>query len=506
MCLDENQSEVTPAKPNDSATVFLRRYVREGDHTALVRLVEQTRPLVRSVCLAKLRNAEQAEDATQETFLKLASKAHTIHGNVSAWLSRTASTTSIDLIRREARERQRRRTLAEQQPTEPDAPLPSETQIAQALSAIDPAMREVLQEYFLERQPLRVLAARRQVSVTAAHRRVQAALAQAREVLADSMHLDHPNDPGSMLYNGRLEDALRTLAPEDLPRHAVDRPTFPGWTRPIRVGVIVSRTNFDQRNKYPYSSVVADPEWSVDQTAILCDPRFELFGVVEPENDTTPTVERIVRDYELTQGMIDLTDAESLGALDVLVAGNARTIPGQAVVAIEQAVRKGMGFYNIHLFATNKQLVDKHKDSVLALCLADGEMGARCECRLCQRTGDLLGRHVTASVKRSHPVLGGLTPGCEIEVVSCGRVYRPAPKAKVLVEQNHISESKWSTSGRPMRMRVPVLVAGPLGQGRVLAINANHPGSLTEHPQFGGTYTDYLTQALRWLAEPRQNA
>src|SRR5262249_32261281 len=65
---------------------LLQRFVSPRDETAFAALLERHGPMVLWLCRRLLREAHQADDAFQATFLILARKAHSIRGAVGAWL------------------------------------------------------------------------------------------------------------------------------------------------------------------------------------------------------------------------------------------------------------------------------------------------------------------------------------------------------------------------------------------------------------------------------------
>lgn len=83
----------------------LRMYARRGDPEAFMVLVRRYEGMVLATCRRTLANAADAEDAAQETFLKLAQQAGMVRSNVAAWLHRCAVGTSVDLARRVAAQR-----------------------------------------------------------------------------------------------------------------------------------------------------------------------------------------------------------------------------------------------------------------------------------------------------------------------------------------------------------------------------------------------------------------
>ncbi|MEL7474015.1 MAG: sigma-70 family RNA polymerase sigma factor [Planctomycetota bacterium] len=80
----------------------IRRYAKRGDTEAFLLLVRRYEGMVLATCRRALSNPADAEDATQETFLKLAQQARFVRSSVPSWLHRCAVGASIDLVRRSA--------------------------------------------------------------------------------------------------------------------------------------------------------------------------------------------------------------------------------------------------------------------------------------------------------------------------------------------------------------------------------------------------------------------
>lgn len=92
-------------------TDALQRYATLKDPEAFAALVERYQQMVYAACLRCLNNHDaDARDATQETFVKLAKSAGSIRGNLVGWLHRTAKNSAIDLVRSDARRRERENT------------------------------------------------------------------------------------------------------------------------------------------------------------------------------------------------------------------------------------------------------------------------------------------------------------------------------------------------------------------------------------------------------------
>lgn len=75
---------------------------RRGDQTAFSRLVEAYQRPVYNLCYRMLGNAPEAEDAAQETFVRMYTKLHTYQPDrkLSSWVLSIASHYCIDRLRR----------------------------------------------------------------------------------------------------------------------------------------------------------------------------------------------------------------------------------------------------------------------------------------------------------------------------------------------------------------------------------------------------------------------
>jgi RNA polymerase sigma factor (sigma-70 family) len=123
-----------PAADADAA--LLRRYVGAGDEQAFAVLVGRHWGLVWGVCRRVLRDAHEAEDAAQATFLLLARKPAAVRRpeRLTAWLHGTAHRLALNC--RKARRRQRRAARglrAAPLPPQPDAVAELSAQEVQAI-------------------------------------------------------------------------------------------------------------------------------------------------------------------------------------------------------------------------------------------------------------------------------------------------------------------------------------------------------------------------------------
>ncbi len=145
MTADEEEDEELLARYLDAD---LPRADRE---TAFHRLVDRYHRRVFAVCLPVLGSVTDAEDATQETFLKLARYAGSFRGEarLSTWLYRVARNVCTDHVRHDAR--RPATPVAEvgdlaHAPVEPDSSAGTDAavSISGALAQLDPLSRQLL--------------------------------------------------------------------------------------------------------------------------------------------------------------------------------------------------------------------------------------------------------------------------------------------------------------------------------------------------------------------------
>jgi RNA polymerase sigma-70 factor (ECF subfamily) len=91
-------------EPSDAV---LARLAAGGDDRAFAELVRRHAPRVRALCSATLRNEAEAEDASQESFLKAHRALGRFSGEASfgTWLHRIAVNHCLDLLRAAGRRR-----------------------------------------------------------------------------------------------------------------------------------------------------------------------------------------------------------------------------------------------------------------------------------------------------------------------------------------------------------------------------------------------------------------
>ncbi len=118
----------------------LRRYTTAADADAFAELVHRYEQLVFSVCVRRLGCSADADDAAQQTFMKLARAATGIKGSVAAWLHTTATRTAIDLGRQKTTRRKHEAQAAQHRHDYATHREPAIDADAIAASGFDPAL------------------------------------------------------------------------------------------------------------------------------------------------------------------------------------------------------------------------------------------------------------------------------------------------------------------------------------------------------------------------------
>jgi RNA polymerase sigma factor (sigma-70 family) len=140
-----------PASGPLTDALLLERFVRRKDENAFAALVKRHGAMVLGVCRRVLRNAQDAEDAAQATFLVLARKAATIRraDTLAAWLHRTGHNLALKCRRADTcrREREHRRLRGTGAPSQPD-PL-EELSARELLAIVDEELQRLPEVYRL---------------------------------------------------------------------------------------------------------------------------------------------------------------------------------------------------------------------------------------------------------------------------------------------------------------------------------------------------------------------
>ncbi len=138
----------TPDQSGDpDGEAELREGARRGDVSAFERLFETHGARMKSLAANLLGSRSEAEDAVQETFLKIYRAAPTFRGSarLSTWAYRVLVNTCYDWLRRKTRRPESPAVLAEPAygfgPAAPEADHPLRVDLAACLAALDAKRR-----------------------------------------------------------------------------------------------------------------------------------------------------------------------------------------------------------------------------------------------------------------------------------------------------------------------------------------------------------------------------
>ncbi len=168
--------------PSDIA--LLQRWQYQQDALAFRALTQRYGALVFGICNRVLQNAADAEEITQDCFLKLAQDPGKVDRSVGPWLHSVAVNAAISRIRSEQRRRSREvaHESARAQSTEYSARDLFE-HVDEAISQLPDAQRHCIVGYFLEGKPRHDVAAALGVSTKTVQRKTDEAIEKIREIL-----------------------------------------------------------------------------------------------------------------------------------------------------------------------------------------------------------------------------------------------------------------------------------------------------------------------------------
>jgi RNA polymerase sigma factor (sigma-70 family) len=169
-----------------SDIALLERFSHQRDETAFAELVRRYAGMVYAACFRVLHDKQLAEDAVQETFLRLLRRPESVQVSVGGWLHKTATQHAIDVCRSESTRRKRERAHAEKEVEllgEQSSWKEISNTVDEALLELPEEDRDLLVQHFILSRPQKEIAQERNASVATVCRRVNDALERLRAVL-----------------------------------------------------------------------------------------------------------------------------------------------------------------------------------------------------------------------------------------------------------------------------------------------------------------------------------
>ena len=164
----------------ESESALLQRFVAGSDGEAFSEIVRRFAGPVYATCLRILADADQAADATQETFFQLVRKAHEVRGSLGGWLHRVATRKAVDLIRTNSIRRRREDGYVAGEARAGQTWSEVAPYVDEALNSLDDSTRELLIRHYLEGRSMTNLAEESGVSRPTVSRQLDSGLTRLR--------------------------------------------------------------------------------------------------------------------------------------------------------------------------------------------------------------------------------------------------------------------------------------------------------------------------------------
>lgn len=201
---------------------LLVQWRKHRDPQAFSRLVTMYGGLVYGTCRRILRTDADAEDATQECFLKLAERTPEVRSSLGAWLHTVATRHSLMKVREQTRRRDRERRYSDSTPNHVESEWNDvEEMVDEAIHALPEDLRSVVVASFLERKTHDEIATELGVARSTVTTRVKRAVDNIRK---------HLQSRGLVVSAAALSAGLESNMTVAIPRHVAGAAAKIGFT------------------------------------------------------------------------------------------------------------------------------------------------------------------------------------------------------------------------------------------------------------------------------------
>ena len=208
---------------------LLDRYYRRNDTQAFHELVVRHQRMVLQTCLRILKDPSDAEDAAQESFIKLARSGQQITSHLAAWLHRCARNTALNLLQSRRAREAREQKIDYDHGVLPAGQLSEESEARTAIDAcvndLPAAHREVVIEYFWLGRTQQDIASQLGISQVAVKKRLDSSLEKLRAICTRR----------GIAASGLLIGMLGQVGSEEPPRISLD--LLSSWQPPAPLPV-----------------------------------------------------------------------------------------------------------------------------------------------------------------------------------------------------------------------------------------------------------------------------
>ncbi len=221
---------------------YIIRKCLNGEEEALGLLVDKYKEGVYLLAYGKLRNFQDAEDVTQEVFIKVYRKLHSLRrwDNITAWIYAVTSNTCKDWTRSQSRRRDREFIADQNSESLASAAMNSyrENLVSESLhEALDSLPQAYQQALTLQFGGMKVMEIARFLgkSPSAIARRLRKAKEQLREEMLEMMSATYQQHKLPLGFTFRIADAVKRIRIRPIPRT-----TALPWGLSLATGVVLT--------------------------------------------------------------------------------------------------------------------------------------------------------------------------------------------------------------------------------------------------------------------------
>ena len=253
-----------------TADGYIVRKCLEGDSAAFGLLVEKYKEGVYALAYSKLQNFHDAEDATQEVFIKAYRKLKTLRQweSFHAWIYSITSNLCKDWLRAQSR-RPDREFIADQNPSSAENYRPENPVLDflhEALDSLPETYRQVLTLYYLSDMNTREIAEFLGMSPSAVRQRLSRARSQLKEETLAMMSVAYEEQRLPAGFTFRIVEAVKRIR-----IHPAPRITSVPWGLSLATGIFIAVLSLGPHLSLP-SFISVFMESSPSNEAVSVEP------------------------------------------------------------------------------------------------------------------------------------------------------------------------------------------------------------------------------------------
>jgi RNA polymerase sigma-70 factor (ECF subfamily) len=163
--------------------LLIQQFAQERNPAIFAEIVKRYSGFVYSICHRILGNQDRAEDASQETFLRLLQKPESVTKSISGWLHRVATQIAIDIVRQDSARQKRESYYMSKMSLEESKWKEISPYIDESLEELPEKTKLLLIQHFLEGKTQTQLAAEFRLSQPTISRKLHKGIKELRKIL-----------------------------------------------------------------------------------------------------------------------------------------------------------------------------------------------------------------------------------------------------------------------------------------------------------------------------------